>query len=204
MLSDAHPDHVDVLEEFGDALGMAYQLSDDIMDITSSQIELGKEPGQDLREGVYTLSVLHALAHDEHQEELARILSHGSPDGRCSTGCSRSCDQEFGRRRGSPSPTESGGPPGSPNGCRRTRAALIQLAKFLAVRCGRRPREGRNPCEVAEGAARIRAPEPSTVMSDYYASYGVVLAVLVAGAVGRRGVHDGVVGGPEQAQPRSC
>ena len=70
-----------MLEEFGDALGMAYQLSDDIMDITSSQMELGKEPGQDLREGVYTLPVLHALADDEHREELARILSHGSPDG---------------------------------------------------------------------------------------------------------------------------
>ena len=43
------------------ALGMAFQLSDDIMDITSSQLELGKEPGQDLKEGVYTLPVLHAL-----------------------------------------------------------------------------------------------------------------------------------------------
>ena len=31
--------------------------------------------------GVYTLPVLHALAHDEHREELARILGHGAPDG---------------------------------------------------------------------------------------------------------------------------
>ena len=80
-----------MLEEFGDALGMAYQLSDDIMDITSSQLELGKEPGQDLREGVYTLPVLHALAHDEHRDELVRVLSHGRPTARCSTVRSRSC-----------------------------------------------------------------------------------------------------------------
>ena len=81
MLSDATPEHTDVLEEFGDALGMAFQLSDDIMDITATQLELGKEPGSDLRLGVYTAPVLHALAHDEHREELARILGHGPPDG---------------------------------------------------------------------------------------------------------------------------
>ena len=51
------------------------------MDITATQMELGKEPGVDLKEGVYTLPVLHALAHDERREELARILGHGAPDG---------------------------------------------------------------------------------------------------------------------------
>jgi heptaprenyl diphosphate synthase len=81
MLSDATPEQTDVLEAFGQALGMAFQLSDDIMDITATQLELGKEPGQDLKEGVYTLPVLHALAHDPDRAELARILSHGPPDG---------------------------------------------------------------------------------------------------------------------------
>ena len=59
MLSDAPPERTDVLEAFGEALGMAFQLSDDIMDLTASQVELGKEPGVDMREGVYTLPVLH-------------------------------------------------------------------------------------------------------------------------------------------------
>jgi heptaprenyl diphosphate synthase len=81
MLSDATLEQTDVLEAFGQALGMAFQLSDDIMDITATQLELGKEPGQDLKEGVYTLPVLHALAHDPDRAELARILSHGPPDG---------------------------------------------------------------------------------------------------------------------------
>ena len=61
MLSDAPLDSLDVLEEFGEALGLAFQLSDDIMDLIASERELGKEPGQDLREGVFTLPVLHAL-----------------------------------------------------------------------------------------------------------------------------------------------
>ncbi|MGH2573466.1 MAG: polyprenyl synthetase family protein [Actinomycetota bacterium] len=139
MLSDADPGHVDVLERFGAALGMAYQLSDDIMDITSSQMELGKEPGQDLREGVYTLPVLHALAHDEHRQELARILSHGPPDGELldraleivrsggSVDAARAAVTDEVRRA-----TQLAGR--LPE--RHARHALIQLAKFLAARCG--------------------------------------------------------------------
>ncbi len=40
---------------------MAWQLSDDILDIASESAESGKTPGTDLREGVQTLPVLHAL-----------------------------------------------------------------------------------------------------------------------------------------------
>jgi len=49
------------LAEFGGALGMAFQLVDDVMDIAAGEPLLGKPPGTDLREGVYTLPVLHAL-----------------------------------------------------------------------------------------------------------------------------------------------
>ncbi len=81
MLSDAPPEFLDVLEEFGEALGMAFQLSDDIMDVTATQRELGKEPGVDMREGVYTLPVLHALHRGGRREELARLLGSGPPAG---------------------------------------------------------------------------------------------------------------------------
>jgi heptaprenyl diphosphate synthase len=43
------------------ALGMAFQLSDDILDVASDSAESGKVPGTDLREGVRSLPVLHAL-----------------------------------------------------------------------------------------------------------------------------------------------
>lgn len=139
VLSDASPEHTDVLERFGDALGMAYQLSDDIMDITASQIELGKEPGVDLKEGVYTLPVLHALAHDEHREELARILGHGAPDGemldRALEIVRDGGSIEHARRAVSEEVARATGLAGRlPEGP--ARHALIQLARFLAARCG--------------------------------------------------------------------
>lgn len=43
------------------ALGVAFQLSDDILDVTSDSEQMGKAPGTDLREGVRSLPVLHAL-----------------------------------------------------------------------------------------------------------------------------------------------
>src|SRR5215469_11469494 len=43
------------------ALGVAFQLSDDILDVTSESMQLGKTPGTDLREGVQSMPVLHAL-----------------------------------------------------------------------------------------------------------------------------------------------
>ena len=43
------------------ALGVAFQLSDDILDVTSESAQSGKTPGTDLREGVPSLPVLHAL-----------------------------------------------------------------------------------------------------------------------------------------------
>jgi heptaprenyl diphosphate synthase len=43
------------------ALGVAFQLSDDILDVASESSQLGKTPGTDLREGVRTLPMLYAL-----------------------------------------------------------------------------------------------------------------------------------------------
>jgi heptaprenyl diphosphate synthase len=43
------------------ALGVAYQMSDDILDVASDRVQSGKTPGTDLREGVRTLPMLHAL-----------------------------------------------------------------------------------------------------------------------------------------------
>jgi heptaprenyl diphosphate synthase len=43
------------------ALGVAYQMSDDILDVASDRVQSGKTPGTDLREGVRALPMLHAL-----------------------------------------------------------------------------------------------------------------------------------------------
>lgn len=139
MLSDSPPERVELLEGFGHALGLAFQLSDDIMDITSTQLELGKEPGQDLREGVYTLPVLHALNDGPHRDELRRILTHGPPDGemldRALEIVRSSGSIEHARASVTSEVTRairlaerlSDGP---------AQHALVQLARFLAARCG--------------------------------------------------------------------
>jgi heptaprenyl diphosphate synthase len=75
MLSGARPEHAEILDRFGEALGLGFQLSDDIMDVISSERELGKEPAVDLRLGVYTLPVLHTIHYGTRREELAEILS---------------------------------------------------------------------------------------------------------------------------------
>lgn len=46
------------VEEFGEKIGVAFQLADDVLDIRSSGEESGKTPGTDLREGVDTMPVL--------------------------------------------------------------------------------------------------------------------------------------------------
>lgn len=139
MLSETPHEYLDVLEEFGEALGMAFQLSDDIMDVTASQLELGKEPGVDMKEGVYTLPVLHALAHGERREELALLLDPGPPDG-------ERLDRALEIVRGEESLAHAREAVAAEVG-RATelagrlsegpaRSALITLAQFLAARCG--------------------------------------------------------------------
>jgi heptaprenyl diphosphate synthase len=62
MFADAPRDVVDRIASASNALGVAFQLSDDILDVASESAQSGKEPGADLREGVRSLPVLHALA----------------------------------------------------------------------------------------------------------------------------------------------
>jgi geranylgeranyl pyrophosphate synthase len=139
MLSDAPQERIDLLDGFGGALGMAFQLSDDIMDITSSQMELGKEPGQDMKEGVYTLPVLHALQGGQFSDELAHILSHGAPDGQLLDRALEIVRTSGGVDHARAAVTAEVGraidlAARLPDGTART--ALIQLARYLAARCG--------------------------------------------------------------------
>src|SRR5687767_12361044 len=53
---------VDALTRFGDAVGMVFQIRDDVLDVVGTDAQLGKPAGNDLVEGVYTLPVIRALA----------------------------------------------------------------------------------------------------------------------------------------------
>jgi heptaprenyl diphosphate synthase len=139
MLSGAAPEIVEVLDRFGAALGMGFQLSDDIMDVIATEGELGKEPGVDMREGVYTLPVLHALSTGERRQELADLLGPGPPEGerleraldivRADGSLSRAREAVTREVRGARSFAEQ-----LPVG--RARDALLHLADFTALRCG--------------------------------------------------------------------
>jgi heptaprenyl diphosphate synthase len=65
---------VDALTAFGEEVGVAFQLSDDLLDIVSQDGASGKSPGTDLREGIATLPVLFALADDDPADARLREL----------------------------------------------------------------------------------------------------------------------------------
>ncbi|HVS66645.1 MAG TPA: polyprenyl synthetase family protein [Thermoanaerobaculia bacterium] len=65
------PDHCLALEEFGNHLGVAFQLVDDLLDLTGEPSETGKALFTDLREGKMTYPVIVAL---ERHPALATLL----------------------------------------------------------------------------------------------------------------------------------
>ncbi len=72
---------VEALTTYGQRLGMAFQIVDDVLDVVASPAELGKPAGNDLLEGVYTLPVIRALAIPATRAELGPLLGRGmSPD----------------------------------------------------------------------------------------------------------------------------
>jgi heptaprenyl diphosphate synthase len=75
MMSGAAEEHIQALRRFGDIIGTAFQISDDIIDIASPSDELGKAQGTDLREGVRTLPMLYALADPDTDPRLTELLS---------------------------------------------------------------------------------------------------------------------------------
>ncbi len=99
VLSGAPADVSEALTQFGERIGVAFQLADDLVDITSPGATSGKTPGTDLREGVLTLAGLIALQSAdpadrrlqallqrplvdpaEHAEALALLRGHEAVD----------------------------------------------------------------------------------------------------------------------------
>ncbi|WP_181780540.1 polyprenyl synthetase family protein [Pseudonocardia pini] len=75
MFSGCTAEQIESLHRFGATIGAAFQISDDIIDIASPSLDSGKTPGTDLREGVHTLPMLHALADAECPPRLRELLS---------------------------------------------------------------------------------------------------------------------------------
>ncbi|MEE2047475.1 polyprenyl synthetase family protein, partial [Nocardiopsis tropica] len=74
MFGKVDPETIGTLTRACDALGMAFQLSDDILDVASESTDSGKTPGTDLREGVLTLPMFYALRSQDPADARLRSL----------------------------------------------------------------------------------------------------------------------------------
>jgi len=83
ILGGATPEQEASLSQYGRDLGMAFQIVDDVLDLTASESVLGKPVASDLREGKVTMAVIHALERCSPAERKAieKILADRAFDG---------------------------------------------------------------------------------------------------------------------------
>jgi geranylgeranyl diphosphate synthase type I len=76
LLGKAGRDQVTALSDYGRCLGLAFQIHDDVLDLTADEKKLGKPVGSDIVEGKRSLIVIKALKElrGEKRDELLRIL----------------------------------------------------------------------------------------------------------------------------------
>jgi geranylgeranyl pyrophosphate synthase len=76
LLGGADQAAMDALALYGETLGVAYQIVDDVLDLTGDQQGMGKPHGNDLKNGNYTLPVIYAL---EECPALVELLQDEAP-----------------------------------------------------------------------------------------------------------------------------
>ncbi|NUB44754.1 polyprenyl synthetase family protein [Fertoebacter nigrum] len=79
VIADAPVGHIDALRDFGDALGIAFQIVDDLLDYGGSDASIGKNTGDDFRERKLTLPVIKAVALADAEERAfwERVIEQG-------------------------------------------------------------------------------------------------------------------------------
>jgi geranylgeranyl pyrophosphate synthase len=74
VLGNAPDAHIQALRAYGSDIGMAFQVVDDLLDVTGETSDLGKPAGNDLREGTVTLpTLLYAAGLDEASPDWKRL-----------------------------------------------------------------------------------------------------------------------------------
>ncbi|MCU9613708.1 heptaprenyl diphosphate synthase component II [Caldibacillus lycopersici] len=73
IAAEVEPIHQEILYKFGYYAGMAFQITDDILDFTSTDEKLGKPAGSDLLQGNITLPVLFALKDESVRSEIIKV-----------------------------------------------------------------------------------------------------------------------------------
>jgi heptaprenyl diphosphate synthase len=81
MLAGANQADIETLTNFGEKIGIAFQLADDVIDIASDSSQSGKTPGTDLKEGVPTLVTLQIMHSNRPEDsELKALLAKPMDD----------------------------------------------------------------------------------------------------------------------------
>ena len=70
LLSGANAQTIEALTKFGEKIGVAFQVADDLLDVTSDETASGKTPGTDLKEGVPTLVTLYVIAANNPDDNV--------------------------------------------------------------------------------------------------------------------------------------
>jgi heptaprenyl diphosphate synthase len=68
------------LYRFGYNVGMSFQITDDILDLTASEEELGKPAGSDLWQGNITLPILYAMESPDLKSKIEKVTEYTTPD----------------------------------------------------------------------------------------------------------------------------
>jgi len=79
LLAGLSEPQVGAMRTYGEQLGLAFQLVDDILDFSGDERELGKPVGSDLRQGTITLPVVY-LRESMQDGRFARLFEQASPD----------------------------------------------------------------------------------------------------------------------------
>jgi heptaprenyl diphosphate synthase len=77
LFSGATTEVTETVTTFGETIGIAFQLADDVIDISSESKDSGKTPGTDLREGVPTLVTLRVMASNNPKDRDLQELLRG-------------------------------------------------------------------------------------------------------------------------------
>ena len=79
VIAGAPDEEAEALKTFGDALGIAFQIADDLLDYAGEPGVTGKAVGDDFREGKLTLPLIKAVARADAEERafFARAIAHG-------------------------------------------------------------------------------------------------------------------------------
>ncbi len=81
IVGGASDEQIELMSDYGENLGIAFQIIDDVLDYTGSEQIIGKPAGNDLRQGLVTLPLIYALRneHNGRIEQVQRLLAAEKP-----------------------------------------------------------------------------------------------------------------------------